>query len=351
MNDTKKLEYINFIRVMATLLIVCCHYSVSFIQYSINGFNNYLLNFANSDSGKLGVLLFFLISGFGLAYKYENKDFKVSEYYKSRISKIFPLLYITWIIFYVYKLIVLDNIVNMGVWRIIWTLLGIDYYVGGLTPTYALVGEWFTGAIILIYLLFPFILFFYKRYPILLFVLFYFLWLSDCYIRPLPHVTNTESLFVDIFYFITGMLLCKERNKLQGIPLYAVFVALIPLFFVSNSFHVMINSLAISICIVIATMHFEFKRISENFLYKLILKYSYIIYLIHHMIIYAFMEHFRNETFSLYMGWGLLLVIIFTIICCYHLIYCIQTYIKNFLIFVSSMKLFWRDRHETLAEN
>ena len=37
----------------------------------------------------------------------------------------------------------------------VWTLLGLDGYLNSIVPTFTMVGEWFLGAIIIVYLLFP----------------------------------------------------------------------------------------------------------------------------------------------------------------------------------------------------
>ena len=58
--------WLDIIRVVSTVMIVCCHFSVCYQQFNISGYSNFLLNFANTDTGKIGVYLFFMVSG--LAY-------------------------------------------------------------------------------------------------------------------------------------------------------------------------------------------------------------------------------------------------------------------------------------------
>lgn len=156
-------NYFDLIRVFSTFLIVSCHFSFCFVQYNISGFNNFFLYTANTDAGKVGVYLFFMLSGGGLAYNYAKEKFDIISYYKKRWLKIFPLFYLCYIFFLIIKIvqkqIYMSDIIPQ---RFIWTILGMDYYLGGEVSTYAIVGEWFTGAIIILYLVFPVLLLLYK---------------------------------------------------------------------------------------------------------------------------------------------------------------------------------------------
>ena len=40
-------------------------------------------------------------------------------------------------------------------WSIIWSVLALDGYLAGVVPTFYLLGEWFVGCIVLLYLVFP----------------------------------------------------------------------------------------------------------------------------------------------------------------------------------------------------
>lgn len=217
----KRVFYLDLIRVISTIMIVCCHFSVCYQQFDISGWNNFLLDFANTDTGKLGVYLFFMISGAALIIKYENK-LLLSEFYKKRWLSLFPLMYCSWIVFYFFS--VFQNggnfLYNGNFLRVFWTLIGMDYYLGGMVPTYAIVGEWFTGAIIICYLVFPVLRIAYRNnlsyYAISVFL--FSLYLINCFIIPLPHPTNVESPFVDLFYFWIGMMFVKEKNWIRQIP-------------------------------------------------------------------------------------------------------------------------------------
>lgn len=295
--NKKKLFDLNLIRVLSTFLIVCCHFSVTFVQYNIGGFSNYLLNYANADTGKLGVYLFFMISGSTLIYNYEE-EFSITQFYKKRWVRIFPLFYLAWLLFYLVKVIEVKSFLfNGSSVRLIWTLLGLDYYFGGMYPTYAIVGEWFTGAIIIIYAIFPLfrLLYKYNLSYYLTSIILYVLYLVNFSIVALPHPINTETIFVDIFYVWIGMMFIKERDKVKLIPTLLLIIPLVPLLLVKNQHSVTTNSLIASIIIYILCMKVQNRKFFEsNAIFNFIAKYSYGIYLVHHQIIYLVMRNFAN---------------------------------------------------------
>lgn len=153
----KRLLYLDLIRTIAVICVFVVHFSrqcdydgVLCNQYRILPdyiFGVYL--------GSYGVSLFFIVSGASLMYVYRER-FKIGEYLKKRFWGIYPMFWIAFAIvlllrFYINR----EFVFECPKWAIIYTILGIDGYVNWLTPTFYMVGEWFLGCIILIYLLFP----------------------------------------------------------------------------------------------------------------------------------------------------------------------------------------------------
>ena len=291
-------SYFDLIRVFSTILIVSCHFSVCFVQYSISGFNNFFLYTANTDAGKMGVYLFFMLSGAALTWNYNRKEFKLISYYKKRYLKIFPLFYLSYLIFFIIKVIINEiNISDIIPSRFIWTILGMDYYLGGEVPTYAIVGEWFTGAIIILYLIFPVLLFLYKKQKSYLFttIIIYSLYLITWYVHPLPHPANVESIFSDLLYFWLGMMMVKEAEKIDKIDNLLLIALIVPLLLVHNSWDALTSSLVGAILIWIIARRVPANVYKNNKIFQIVSKYSYVIYLIHHQIIYLILKPFSNS--------------------------------------------------------
>lgn len=292
-------NYFDLIRVFSTFLIVSSHFSFCFVQYSISGYNNFFLYTANTDAGKVGVYLFFMLSGGGLAYNYARKKFDIISYYKKRWLKIFPLFYLCYIIFLIIKIalkqIQMSDIVP---YRFIWTILGMDSYLSGEVSTYAIVGEWFTGAIIILYLLFPvFLLLYRKSKGTYLFttIIIYSLYLITWYVHPLPHPANVESIFSDLLYFWIGMMMVRETEKIDKIDNILLIALIVPLLLVHNSWDALTSSLVGAILIWIIARRVPTNVYKSNKLFQIVSRYSYVIYLIHHQIIYLILKPFSNS--------------------------------------------------------
>ena len=59
---------------------------------------------------------------------------------------------------FVYSDLLHGNNAQIPRWRVIFSLLGLDGYLAPVTPTFYKIGEWFLGVILLLYLLFPLLL-------------------------------------------------------------------------------------------------------------------------------------------------------------------------------------------------
>ncbi len=83
------------------------------------------------------------------------KDFNLKLFYIKRIRSIYPMYYSAYIIIFIAKIILYGFSFSAPIWTLILTFLGIDGWSAELIPNYALVGDWFIGCIIIIYIFFP----------------------------------------------------------------------------------------------------------------------------------------------------------------------------------------------------
>ena len=171
--STKRITGLDFARIIMTFGIVAYHFAcysaadLRFLNVHANGVWGGTLNSA-----------FFALSGFCLQNKYGNIRFDILEfYYKRWKTVVFPYALIFTYAF-------LNNVatygkffyLNIPKWLLLLSFIGEDGYVQWFHPTYFIIGVWFVGAIILIYLLYPLINKFFKLntivYLIILFVLY-----------------------------------------------------------------------------------------------------------------------------------------------------------------------------------
>ena len=148
----------DFIRMIATLSIVLIHFNAIYIYASPQRMDLTVLTtrLSNIYLGGWGVSLFFILSGASLMYVYQEK-LEIKEFYKKRFLSIYPMFWIAYFIvflfqFYLYKGFTFSKapIINF-----IFTIIGYDGNLMTVIPTFYILGEWFLGCIISMYVIFP----------------------------------------------------------------------------------------------------------------------------------------------------------------------------------------------------
>lgn len=203
----------NFIRTLCMLGIIAYHFSCQLMNTEFKP----LLNFQNGEWGSAFVTTFFVLSGAVLYYQYENASWsldKLRVYFYKRWKAIFPMYYMAYLYFEIQNILAYKSLFFRGSpFGYIYTLLGMDGYLANTTTTYYIMGEWFTGAIIILYTLFPLICWcFTKNAKITFFlsVLIYVLFLNKPIINPVAFWSVTSCLIS----FVCGMVFMKYRDFL-----------------------------------------------------------------------------------------------------------------------------------------
>ena len=170
---TGRIQELDVLRVVAMLFVITYHFGC---EYSAQGipFFNILYHTANYDFGNIAVTIFIALSG-GLLYK-KYKDVShgdLKAFYTKRIKAIYPPF---WILSLYIPLTMLRHLLTDGnvffmgnPAKLLLTVIGFDGYVKmyGI-ETYAFCGDWFVGAIVLLYLLYPLLAAAYRRHPAIL---------------------------------------------------------------------------------------------------------------------------------------------------------------------------------------
>ena len=158
--------YLDLIRALAALLIVLAHFNHHLDERG----GGYVLTREpfGISVGALGVSLFLIISGAALTLTY-RRPIDLKKFYRKRFLNIYPMFWTAWVLATLYLTLISNGRPpNVGPARtFIFTLLGID----GLAlnfhfRTMYLLGEWFIGFIILYYVVFPLILWAIDRFPV-----------------------------------------------------------------------------------------------------------------------------------------------------------------------------------------
>ncbi|MCR5487201.1 MAG: acyltransferase [Lachnospiraceae bacterium] len=323
------------IRTFCTFMVVFIHCGYVYVEYNIAGPHPMLMTYASGNWGGSFVSMFFMLSGAALYYNWRDRLKKIRgkggllDFYWKRWLTIFPMFYVAWFIMYVI------NSRKLGTWywagsrRIMWmTALGMDGYFMHHGLNYYCLGEWFLGAIIILYLLYPLMqfLFLHARWPVtlLLTVIFVF----NVYRHLLSSMENT-NLFIYLVKYYNSHITMPD-SRCVWTCLYGLWLGMLYIQY-KNVLGRFVAALAsLLLIILLAVVHVPLPEVIASdvmgFLWFILLswvtdfcvgqyrkgrfhdifsgllarwirfmsKYSYGIFLTHHVILYALMEPFRG---------------------------------------------------------
>lgn len=230
----QRIEAFDVIRAFSAILIVINHFA-----YAINVNENwryfpFFYKFKNGSWGEItAVSIFFILSGATLSYNYDFSGWKeVISFYKKRWLSLFPTFYMVWFFIYLQNVLATKNFLYAADFpHLLLSLVGLDGYFYYKMPTFYSVGEWFLGAIVLLYLLFPVLKYLHKKWcfitTVILAVLFTFVLHSDFFV-----IEPTRNLITCIFSMWLGMLFMKyysffeNRKYIAGIAVIAAGIVL-----------------------------------------------------------------------------------------------------------------------------
>lgn len=162
----------------------------------------------------------------------------MKDFYYKRATSIFPSYWILFAILFmlnVHRSKVFFYHPTAGSWTILLSLIGLDGYFLYAIPNYYMIGEWFLGAIIFMYLCYPLLLYGIQKIPVRSFalVVLLYIWVAEC---NRFQIMQFRNLFSCLISFYIGMLLMKYRDywdklwlgSVCGILLIAAMYAGIP---------------------------------------------------------------------------------------------------------------------------
>lgn len=151
MSTAKKIDALDFIRAISVILIILFHSMNAALR---NG-GTWEDHWITAPMGSIGVSFFIIISGAGIYLSSRKWDGAIS-FYKKRAKNIYPTFWFVYA-FASCFILVFTGKVYIGSDPIKWviTLFGFDGYMSWYMPTYYIIGEWFLGFIILMYVIFP----------------------------------------------------------------------------------------------------------------------------------------------------------------------------------------------------
>ena len=205
MENRQRLPGIIFTRVLATIGIIFFHFF-----YHSNCSTKLLFETESSYFGNLWVTCFFAISGAVLYYNYPN-NFSLKTFYFKTWKSIFPIFYLSWLFWFIEIAISHKTLFWAGnPLKLILSFFGIDGYFYYIIPNYHLVGEWFLGAIIFLYILYPLLCRCINKNILIIPIIVLFVYI-DAYITKffIIHDILRPFIYIGLFYF--GMITLKYK--------------------------------------------------------------------------------------------------------------------------------------------
>ena len=147
---------LDVIRLAALLPVLCYHFC---IEAARAGFSvpDALIGRGMADWVEIGLAWFFLLSGAALCLQWQGR-FRWRPYLVGRAAAMYPAFWLGFGVLFLYGDVLHGNNAEIPRWRVVFSVLGLDGYLAPVTPTFYKIGEWFLGVILLLYLLFPLLL-------------------------------------------------------------------------------------------------------------------------------------------------------------------------------------------------
>ena len=213
-NKRERIYGWDFIRVVSAFMVIAAHLTAKITE--VWGVTGWFGDNANGGYGALAVSAFFILSGASLfltAPELENVEM-IRSFYCKRIKSIFPMFLFLWTVFFVLRAVMSRNLLWGGSpWKILLSLMGMDGYLKYLIPNYYSIGEWFLGALIILYLLYPVLLRLFLRYRRASTALITVLYILLLCFNPFD-MYPARNPITCVLLFWTGMLMCAYREKI-----------------------------------------------------------------------------------------------------------------------------------------
>ncbi len=294
MEVKKRLTGITFARAFCAIGIIIFH----FFCHS-NSTIKFLFTIKGCSWGDILVTVFFVISGAVLYYNYENVE-NIKSYFYKRWKTIYLPFYICYFVFFVEKVILSKKIFWGGnPIRLVLSLIGLDGYLSYRLPNYYLVGEWFLGAIILIYLLYPLIVIVQNKnifiFPVILITGYIIQYATDIFV-----ISNFWNLFTCLGSFYFGILFIKYKAKFFETIKSSIIALILFLFVLFLNFNVTLKAQILGILLFVFLVAFGELLLKNNVINKIISfisSISFYIFLLQHQVILHILKIYNPSKF------------------------------------------------------
>lgn len=304
----ERILYLDLVRIVSFIMVTMYHFTVAVESFGVNarleGYKN-----ISHILAPLALSAFFMVSGAALIFQYSG-GISLKEFYKKRFLGIFPLFWLAYLFAFLDYFYQTGGMPAAPKINFLLTIIGMDGYLNDYLPTFYLLGEWFLGMIIMLYLLFPL----YRRimmkckYILPAVFLAGSVWLL--FANPFPMVIE-KNLIVCSLYFVLGMMIelirlgADKRSFARGrriaaavgLGLFILLLAAEKTAFPINSYcKIFIRTFSCYMIIMEAAEWLKGEKIRR--LISIIGRHSYAFFLLHHVFLHRYIAHYSGKVMS-----------------------------------------------------
>ena len=224
----KRLKGFDLIRTLLAIGIIWYHFSEELgAEASIRPFDTYGVN---GNWGKMINQMFFLLSGC-LLYMHYHGSYSLKKYYWKRFRSIYPMFWIAFLYYYIQNVLESGKLFYQGIpWTLLLSVIGMDGYLLQVIPNYYMLGEWFLGMIIVLYVLYPLVQRMIDYFPAITVIAMTGMFVGMRNV-PIVHPDPQCSIVSCLFSFVIGICVAKYRlyrkKNLNRILLVAAVVLIV----------------------------------------------------------------------------------------------------------------------------
>lgn len=301
----ERILYLDLIRIICFLMVTAYHFAVAVKAFEVNADVAVYQEIRHIAWAPIAVSCFFMVSGAALIHRYQDR-LSWRAFYKQRFLGIYPLFWLAYVLafldfFYRTKLMPQGPRIHF-----LLSVIAMDGYMNDYIPTFYMVGEWFLGAIVLMYLLFPLyrIVMLKCKYVLPAVFLAASVWLL--YRNPFPMVIEKNPIVCSM-YFTLGMLIEMLRQNLNkkagtvvrriaaviGLSLFVTVYVAERMGYQFNAYHA-IFMLAVSLYMIVMEIAEWITGERVRALIRTISRHSYSYFLLHHVILCKYVLNFSG---------------------------------------------------------
>ncbi len=215
----ERIDECNFVKAVSAIGIVIFHFAIE------TGTTALLPG--RYAWGSVFVTVFFMVSG-ALLYHNYGRPADCKLFYYKRWKSLMPDFYIAFLGMYAVQVIKHRSLFYNGrPASLLLTLIGMDGYLYDVIPNYYILGEWFLGAIIILYILYPLLAYLIDRNQFLTLMALLILYAGTFFMTS-SLLSDFRSVPSCALSFAFGMMIARSklyRERRLLVPAFIVFTA------------------------------------------------------------------------------------------------------------------------------